>query len=298
MGKGKGKRRVGTGWPSLYANTRVYDALYENLKMIGISAIEWVGLPPEIDERFLELCLFDRGFVIFYFDDIAEQYVCLPGEAGDYLNVYNIPMIRRAIAANGYNYRVTAKDSVLIYNNFLHTPCVNQTEIFARRLYEVERAMDTNIKTQKFPVIFTADDNTRLSMENLMEKYDGNQPFIMVNRNLLSKEDGDSVSAIQTHVPFVSDKLQELKGTIYREALNYYGLIDSGGKRERLVSFEAVSQTGYAMANREARLAARRQAARMINGMFGLNIEVRYRMLEDMEEITGTMGVEMEAENE
>ena len=54
-------------------------------------------------------------------------------------------------------------------------------------------------------------------------------------------------------------------------------------KKERLVSDEVTRSQGGVIASRYSRLEARRQAAKQINKMFGLNIEVDYR--EDFREI-------------
>ena len=48
-------------------------------------------------------------------------------------------------------------------------------------------------------------------------------------------------------------------------------------KRERLISDEVTSNLGYVEAQRYVRLNARRQAARKINTMFGLDISVDFR---------------------
>lgn len=54
-------------------------------------------------------------------------------------------------------------------------------------------------------------------------------------------------------------------------------------KKERLVADEVTRSQGGVIASRYSRLEARRQAAKKINEMFGLNIEVDYR--EDFREV-------------
>lgn len=261
-------------WPSAYINSLVYQNYYNRLKSIGMSVFEWKNLPPEIDERFLELTLFDQGMAIFYFDEVAEKYVALTTMIGGELDIYRIPKRRRAYAPNGYNYELDSSNSVLIFNNFEHTPCVEQAMIFAGRLYATERATDVNVNAQKYPIVILATEEQKLTMRNLYEQYDGNELFIFGQKGL----DLDNITTINPGVPFVAGDLQFLKNQIWHEALNYFGIeTESASKKERLVQAEAQNNMGAILAQRYVRLNARRQAAKQINAMFGLNIDVDYR---------------------
>ena len=39
---------------------------YDRLKILSLSQFEWINLPPECNERFLEEILFTHGKIIFY----------------------------------------------------------------------------------------------------------------------------------------------------------------------------------------------------------------------------------------
>lgn len=262
-----------SGWPSLVANSLILSNYYNRLKSLAINGIEWVNLPPEIDERYLELTLFEFGMAVFYQDDIAEKYVALRCAIGGELNIYNVPQFRHAYASNGYNYYLTADDSVIIFNNYIRSPEVEQTRIFAQRLYEIERAIDVNIKGQKFPVAVVGPENKRLSMLNLYKQYDGNEPFIFGTDESLM----NTLKVINTQSPYVADKLQALKQQVWTEALCYYGIDNQPQKIERSTSLESLANLGGVEAQRFVRLNARKQACEEINRMFGLNIDVQYR---------------------
>lgn len=269
-----GKHRLSTsGWPSLWDNSKVLSNYYYRLKLLAISAIKWEGLPPEIDERFLELTLFDKGMSLFFRDEIAERYVALTTAIGGDLTIYNVPTWRRAYAPNGYNYQANTTDSVIIFNNYLRLPEIEQTQIFAQRLYEIQRAIDVNIKGQKYPILVKGTESQRLTLLNLYKQYDGNEPFIFGTDQL----NMDCLQAINTSSPYVADKLEDLKKQVWTEALTYYGIDNQTQKMERLVSLEAIANLGLVEAQRDIRLQARKQACRQINDMFGLQLDVRYR---------------------
>lgn len=268
MSKSK-KRR----WESAELNVKTYEDYYSRLKELALNVFEWQGLPPTVDERFLEMSLFDYGFCL-YFDDEIIGNLALTCTIGGQLDVYRIPVIRRAYAQNGYNKLLTSKDSVLIFNNYLHTPTSLTIELFARRLYEIERAIDVNVKGQKTPKLILSTEQQRLTMQNLYMQYDGNEPFIFGDKNM----DIDGVKTLDTTAPFVADKLQVLKHQIWNEALTFCGIENSNAdKKERLVSDEVGSNYGNIEAQRNVMLNARRQAVEKINRMFGTNISVNFR---------------------
>lgn len=234
---------------------------------------EWKNLPDTVDARFLEYTLFTDGMAVFFNDEVM-GHLCLQTMIGGNLDVYRIPTIRTAYASNGYNRKLSEKDSVIIFNNMIHTNCINDIELFARRLYECDRTMDVNIKAQKTPVMIACDENQRLTMINLYQQYDGNEPFIFGNKDIDIKK----IQAITTSAPFVSDKIMALKNQIWNEALTYLGISNvSYQKKERLISDEVSRSMGGTVASRYTRLDMRQQACEKINKMFGLDIWVDYR---------------------
>jgi hypothetical protein len=234
---------------------------------------EWKNLPATIDQRFLEMCLFSDGMCVFFEDDVL-GYLCLQCMIGGKLNVYRIPMQRRAYATNGYNKELDGTNSVIIFNNYLHTNSMLDVEMYSKRLYDLDRAIDVNAKAQKTPVLIQCDESQRMTMKNLYKQYEGNEPFIFGSKGL----DANGLKVLQTGAPYVADKLYELKSQIWNEALTYLGISNTNvTKKERMISDEVIRNMGGTIASRYSRLESRRQAVEQINKMFGLNIEVNYR---------------------
>lgn len=260
-------------WQSAELNNKTYIDYYNRLMELALNVFEWENLPPSVDERFLELTLYEMGYCLYFNDEIIGN-LALTCTIGGRLDVYRIPVMRRAYAVNGYNKMCSAKDSVLIYNNYLHTPTQLTIELFARRLYEIERAIDVNVKAQKTPTLILSSEQQRLSMRNLYMQYDGNEPFIFGDKNM----DIEGIKSLKTDAPFVADKLENLKHQIWNEALTFCGIENSNqDKKERLVSDEVGSNYGNIEAQRNVMLNARKQAVKKINSMFGTNIDVHFR---------------------
>jgi hypothetical protein len=260
-------------WQSAELNNKTYSDYYNRLMELALNVFEWENLPPSVDERFIELTLYEIGYCLYFNDEIIGN-LALTCTIGGQLDVYRIPLLRRAYAVNGYNKMCSAKDSVLIFNNYLHTPTQSTIELFARRLYEIERAIDINVKAQKTPTLILSSEQQRLTMKNLYMQYDGNEPFIFGDKNL----DIEGIKSLKTDAPFVADKLEILKHQVWNEALTFCGIENSNqDKKERLVSDEVGSNYGNIEAQRNVMLNARKQAVKKINSMFGTKIDVHFR---------------------
>ena len=257
---------------SAMLNNQAYNHYLHLLTEIGLNMFEWSGLPPSVDPRFLEICLFNDGYCL-YFDDEVMGNLALQCMIGGQLDVYNNPIERTAYATNGYQNRKDNTNSVIIYNNYTHTNTAWGVNYFVRKLYELDRAIDVNIKGQRTPVLVKASEKQRLTMMNLYMQYDGNQPFIFGDKNL----DMDAMKVLRTDVPFISPDLQEMKQKIFNEALMFLGITSSNtDKRERLVTDEVLLNLGDVSAMRRCRLNSRQDACERINRLFGTDIWVEY----------------------
>lgn len=260
-------------WESARMNNYSFKQYYNRLVELSVSMFDWKGLPDSVDVRYLELALFGDGMAVFFYDDVL-GYLTLRCAIGGQMNVYRIPTKRRAYAANGYNKNLNENNSVIIFNNFLHINSMLDVELFAKRLYNLDRAIDVNSNAQKTPVLLQCDENQRLTLKNLYMKYEGNEPFIFGDKNL----NPNSLKVLQTGAPYVADKLYQLKTQIWNEALTYLGISNINvTKKERLITDEVTRNQGGTIASRYSRLEARRQACEQINKMFGLNVSCDYR---------------------
>lgn len=266
------KRKSSFG-ESLGMNNKSYIQYYNRLTELAISMFEWKNLPDSIDERFLEMCLFSDGMCVFFEDDVL-GFLALQVLIGGNLNVYRIPKDRTAYATNGYHKKLNENNSVIIFNNYLHTNSMLDVEMFSKRLYNLDRAIDVNANAQKTPILIQCDESQRLTMLNMYKQYDGNEPFIFGTKALDTK----GFNVLKTDAPYVCDKLYELKSQLWNEALTYLGISNTNvTKKERMISDEVMRNMGGVIASRYSRLETRRKACKEINNMFGLNIDVDYR---------------------
>jgi hypothetical protein len=273
-------------------NQRTYLQYVNRLTELSISMYDWKNLPDTIDARFLELALFNDGMAVFFKDEVM-GYLGLQVMIGGALDVYRIPITRTAFAQNGYQMKLDQSNSVIIFNNMLHTNSILDVQEMSKRLYEIQRTIDVNVIQQKTPKIITCTENQRLVMKNLYAQYMGNEPFIFGDKNL----DLSGIKTLDTTSPYVADKLYELKTQYWNEALTYLGISNVNTvKKERMITDEVQRNLGGTIASRYSRLFMRQQACEQINKMFGLNISVDYR--EDMQVLDTYNANEADLSNE
>lgn len=272
-------------WESNINNNSTYNQYYNRLTEITIGMFEWKNLPKNIDPRYLELSLFSMGQVVLFYDedlvepggDALDGFLALPNMPQGGFNVYGVPNNRQAFGYNGYRKNLTEKDSVIIYNNLLHTNSMLDVRMFSERLYNIERTIDVNINAQKTPVLILCDENERLTMQNLYMQWEGNMPVIYGEKNLNTK----GVEVLKTDAPMLAEKLYTLKTQYWNERLTYAGISNVNiTKRERLITDEVTRNQGGVAASRYSKLIPRQERCKQANEMFkdyGLNIWCDYR---------------------
>lgn len=261
---------------SIFKNLYTYEQYADLFTEIAVSSFKWNNVPNTIDTRFIEIGLYENKSMIYFRDEVMGD-LCLKCILGGQLDVYNIPLDRRAYASNGYQKNLDRTNSVIIWDNMLHYGTSNKMEIYAKRLSNLDTIIDINCNAQKTPILLKGTQQQRLSLLNAYEKYDGNQPVMFGTENFL--EGGENAFTVfKTDCPYVADKLYELKVNLWNEALTYLGVASSViQKKERMIKDEVNRLQGGVMANRYSRLNARQQACEEINRMFGTNMSVEFR---------------------
>lgn len=258
---------------SRYVNDVTFQHWAYTLLQIYTSMFEWEGLPPTIDERYMEYYTCWNGYTVYFTDEVMGR-LCLPCAWGGALNVYGIPTVRRAYGSNGYNKELTALDSVIIFDNVNHISPMHTIYLYAQKLADLDRTLDVNVNAQKTPILITGPENKILTLKNVYKQYTGNEPAIFGYRGVM---DGSEFNTLKTEAPFVAGEVQQLKEKLLNEVLAWMGSSGSSDKRERMISSEAAANLSYIRAQRNARLFPRQLAAKEISSVLGDKITVRFR---------------------
>ena len=266
---------------SAFLNSAIFNYYFQKLMDISIAVFKYDGLPKSIDVGYLENLLISRGAAVITYDNVVDEFIVLQlAEIIEY-NYAHKPYKYRGIApTTGYQSGVlNPTNSVVIYNNLSMLPSYDDLMEFARRLYNIQTTIDININAQKTPILVKATENQRLTMMNLYQQYDGNQPFIFADKSL----DLDGISVLSTNAPFVATALEEIKSKTWNEALTYLGVSNVAiNKKERLITDEVTRSQGGVIASRYSRLQARQNAIEQFNEIFNQAASVKFR--EDLTE--------------
>ena len=270
-----------------FLNNLTFADYERRLRLLALSAFEWTGLPDSCNAEFLEKTLYYYGVAAFVYDDEL-GYIntkCTPSES---LDIYDIATSYHCYATN-YDKTFPLGSIVLVRNNIDRFPTSDTVQLFARRLYEAERACDVNVKGQKTPVLLAADESQRLTIKNVYSDYDGNSPAICVTKNF----DPSSIKSIATVAPFVADKIQQYKRNVWNEFLTFIGVNNiETEKKERLTNVEANANNNVVNLSADVMLLTRKQAAKEFSQKWGIEIDVKRRTFDEIQQ-----GVERGVEN-
>ena len=270
---------------SEYLNSATYYDYLDRMEKICESMFEWINLPASMDSRFLEESLFWFGTASVLKDEkygLINTRCCTNGKLSIYnratnVHCYAIGYDSYRNVYTGFKNEVLNEDNqcVVIYNNWKAIPTCATIKLFAYRMYLAQRSCDVNVMATRTPVLLLGTEKQQLTLRNLYSQYDGNQPFIFGDKDIIAN---DMMKAIDTKAPFVANDLSDYKKEIWNEFLTFIGVnnIDVE-KKERLISGESSSNNEIINLNLQSYLAPRKEACKKINELFGTNIDVRIR---------------------
>ena len=149
---------------SLAMNTGTWYQYFNRLCELAISMFEWKNVPDTINVRYIELGLFEMGSMVYFNDEVVGD-LCLNCLVDGEFNVYGDPVRRRAYSRyNNYDKSLDESNSVIIWNNYLHTNNLLDVQMFAKRLYNLDRIIDVNANAQKTPVLIQGDEKTKVNV--------------------------------------------------------------------------------------------------------------------------------------
>lgn len=254
-------------------NNLTYIDYLNRLKLVATSLFTWKGLDEIAGfgaSRFLELVLYENGRACFV-KDSEKGYLALRVNPSDKLNVYMLP--EKVLAWSlGYNKNYLFDDVIYIMNNNLEIPTSQSIQLFAYRLYETERTIDTNLIAQKTPVLIEGDTKTILTLKNVYMQYSGNTPFIFGNKQF---DISNKLNVLKTDAPYLIGDLEDHKHEIWNEALTYLGINNANtDKKERLITSEVESNDDLINYYLNCFYKTRKDACDRINNKYNLNIEI------------------------
>lgn len=257
------------------------ELLYrERLQEMSVNRFKWTGLPDGVDERFVEMTLFETGMILACKphqmpDGLPDDEVMfLRGAPTEGLDYQWNPLRFRYYGNDIFEGELSVKDGKVqpIYANRMRTPDAKILWWYARRLAEVERTIDINLKSARKTRLLLVPEEQKLTAINVLNQWDRGEPAVLGGDKL--NEDMFSTLDMQMQSSFLSD-VPAAKNKIFNDCMTWLGIDNANqDKKERLVASEVDANGEQVSANRAVALNERKLGAERANKLFGLSIEV------------------------
>lgn len=284
-------------------NNFTFIDFFDRLKRVATSIFKWKNLPETMNERWLELCLFYKGMAgILKYDN----YGIINTEASwsGNIDIYGLPTLVYCYSTSffseqrvRYDGKVSIeelskiygiqndnlKEAILVMNNIDMQPTFIAMELFAYRLYKVQRTIDINLDLIKKPFIIGCNEQDKLSMQKFMMDVENNQNMIFATQDF---DPSNSIKIFDLNVNNHVEELENEKRTILSEALTTLGvnsiLVD---KAERLISDEGKKDNEFINYNLQYYWKQRKEACEQFNKLFKPEKEIEVVLNSDINNI-------------
>lgn len=263
-----------TYWQSANYTRRMYNALRDQVIAMALMRFKWLNLPSTCDERFLEQTLFFQGYAtIAHPKAQPKTFYSTQAVFSGKQNVYLEPTSWRSFGINGWNFEVTPKNGVIVYDNVLRRPTIDLIDLHVRELVDIMRTKQINRMHCKTPWIVKTPPDKELDAVNLIKQVIGGEPAVL-GTDALSDITFDS---IPLQVPFLGQELTADELNVWNRIYSALGISNLTFKAERQIEDEVAAQAEPTDLMALSPLQSRRWAADKLNKRFGLNIQVVWR---------------------
>lgn len=272
-------------WQSPSFTNRMYNMYRNQILSLALTRFEWHNLPPTCNARFLEWTLLTQGQATISFPKDQEgvfysTQVTWQGAP----NIYDNPPRWISIGNNGWRFEASPLTGVVVWDNLLRMPILDAIDLMARELTDLSRTEQINRLHQKTPYLITGPQDKKIDLTNLWKQISGGEPAVIGTDGLSQIE----VKAISTEVPYLASEIDAAIQNTWTRIYQLLGIDAMPFKQERQIEDEVISQQAPSSMQALGFLAARREAAEVLNTRFEQYLE---------EPITVTMREDWQSDN-
>lgn len=277
--------------------------IFNRLTNIALARFKWVNLPDTCMPDVLEQTLFFYGRALF-FEDPDYGFIHTPVNLPGPFNIYYESINREAYSFGPYHRRMTIDDSVLIKANHTMSPDYITVWTYTPKIANCLRAIDVHTETLKRPFMVKCQEKEKTSVKQALKNITDNDIAVVGDKF----GDKDSISILdlgsKSNLP---DMWANVKNYL-NQCFSSLGVKNNyTEKKERMITPEAEGETNAVRHMLESELDERKYACKLINDMYGLNVDVEANELETFTDeimemqaarVTGMQGIGDEPEEE
>lgn len=244
---------------------------------LASSAIKWEGLPEYLNTVIMENYLNRTGSALIGYEETLDRFFVGQNASVGNIDIEGYPTDRRIIFMNGQSARFTPETSSIIYSNSMRMSDLWIFEHFARRMANMDLAIDINIESQKTMPIIPTTQAQQLSIENVYNDIQNNIPYVLVDKNGFDSEGFKNALTFDNRRSFTADQIMDVQREVWSRCLTMIGINNiaiSKAVRTNVPEINSNLDEIYIM--RRDRLNQREVACKKLKEIFGWDCSVRY----------------------
>lgn len=282
-----------------YQNDFVWQNLFNRTVSIAVNQFEWVGMPETCDTYFFEKLLLFNTKACVIFDPDFNAYLSLPCTEASPTNLYYESGFYKAFS-RGYEKRFMAlthynKDlfdkmllesteisstikGVVCEDNQIGFSMLDTIILYVDRIMDAMRTIDVVAKQLKLAALIETDEDSKLAVKTAIDYIDSNVLAVFASGKV-TKAVKESKSIPTGVNPSTIEAAWNHLHNLQSELLTAFGTnnLNTGDKRERLITSEVESNNDYIQLNAAYRLDSRLHFCENFNSVFGTNISCKIR---------------------
>lgn len=229
---------------------------------------------PNIDQDYINRKLIYNGSVAWFKDEVL-GLLALPYQTIGRPDLYGRPDTIMVMGANGYTRKLSVSkgEAIIMYDNAGKYPLINDIVQDAERIALCLRIQDVNVSQQKTSRVWTTDQNTKKTVEDLLNRVDGNVENVVAYKTL----DINTLASVIATPHYIVNDLDVHIEKLWEDFYAHIGISSVViNKKERLIKDEMKASQGGTIASRYIRFNPRVKALKEIEEKWKIKIEVEF----------------------
>lgn len=257
-------------WQTSDYNSALFMMYRQQIIKLAMNRFKWINLPPTCNERYLEMTLLFQGIATiafpsrqrgtFYSTQVAQMSPP---------NVYDNPTKWLSVGNNGWRFKCSNRNGVIVWDNRARYPLMQMVDIWARELVDVRRTKQLNRMHVKTPYLIKCSPEQEQQAENIYKQMAGGEPAIITTTGI----ENIDIDVIKTDVPYLGEELTAEEINTWQQIYQMLGIENLTFKAERMVQDEVNKRDEPSDLMALDGLNCRREACEQLNERFSDYLE-------------------------